>query len=379
MLRSQYSTTWMDGKAIPLYKVTSSISTYTIKSGSSYEKTGPFTAAQKTSLTGTSFNPSGTTWTERTTITSYTSVANSQNMQPVPAVDVVTMYNLGWFAQGTFVQVDAVNNYWGFYENQTITTTQYANLEAVRDNPNNFPGFTALGKACIAGLVNVFSANHSGTGQYDLTLNGQSFTRGPHNQGVYDTLTGSGVYSSTDFNTNTNYTYGYTTDSERKLGSILHNLWSAALYNETASVTKYKTVYDPCPAGFTVPTKATYATPSSFTGYPRTGMRVNSGGTSASTSVTDSGTKGYYWTDHSCNMSYNTGAKDAITSYTDYDKSYILETTSSSASVKKNIRASAASIRPMTDPRATSIAGHATPAQVAAQNPIEGVTMGSEL
>jgi hypothetical protein len=214
--------------------------------------------------------------------------------------------------------------------------------------------------------------------QYDLTLNGQAFPRGPHNQSVYDTLTGSGVYSSSDFNENTTPTYGYTTDAERKLGSILHNLWNAALYNENASVSKYKTVYDPCPAGFTVPTKATYSS-GTYTGYPRTGRRYNNSGSSASTSVTDSGTNGYYWTDHSCNMSYSSGNKDVITSYTDHDKSYILETSSSTASVKKNIRASAASIRPMVDPRATSIAGHATPAQVAAQNPIESVTMGSEL
>ena len=124
-------------------------------------------------------------------------------------------------------------------------------------------------------------------------------------------LIGSGVYSSTDFNTNTTYTYAYTTDAERKLGSILHNLWSAALYNETASVTKYKTVYDPCPTGFTVPTKATLS--GTLPELPRTGRRYNNGG-SGSVSVTDSGTKGYYWSDNSCNMSYNSGNKDVISS-----------------------------------------------------------------
>ncbi len=377
MLKSSISTTFLDGKAIPWYKLTSSTSTYTIKSGSSYEKRGPFTAAQKTALTGTSFNPSGTTWTQR---------SHQGNF-------------LYWTTDDSKIEWTATETLWltgqvQGWSNVSIPASSFralsnGNYYVVAGTNITQEKLTQIANLTINGFLSTptyqsFAASLTGTyetvydNQYDLTLNGQSFPRGPHNQGVYDTLTGSGVYSDSDFTTNTTTTYGYTTDAERNAGSILHNLWNAALYNENANVSKYKTVYDPCPAGFTVPTKATYSS-GTFTGYPRTGMRVNSGGTSATTSVSDSGTKGYYWTDHSCNMSYNSGAKDVITSYTDYDKSYILETTSSTATVKKNIRASAASIRPMVDPRAESIAGHATPAQVSASNPIESVTMGPEL
>ena len=453
MLRSEKSTTWMDGKAIPLYKSSQSQefdhNDYYIKSGS--EKYGPFTTAQKNGLAAvTPFNqgvsfyqeritdnytlPAGTygPFTSKTTINGILSGTWSSKVRVVYNNNFAVKFN-SWiysFATNTNYPQYYVTDKWvsmggGWYsitagtifEDDETGDAPLANLKELaglshtnyptlwnhndQDDYDSFKTYNlepvhwiTLNSAATVTpsqrntlIANGFSSSdftpHYVYGDWNLTVNsGSSYPSGPYTNAQKTALVNTGVFSNSDFREDPQYTtvtsYTYTTDPERALGSILHNLWNAALYNENASVSKYKTVYDPCPAGFTVPTKATYNS-GTFTGYPRTGMRVNSGGTSASTTVSDSGTKGYYWTDHSCNMSYNSGAKDVITSYTDYDKSYILETTSSTASVKKNIRATAASIRPMTDPRATSIAGHATPAQVSASNPIESVTMGPEL
>ena len=352
MFKSEKSTTWMDGKAIPLYKGTQTPSSWTVKTGTY----GPFTGTQSTnmqSILGTRemrrrvkgnsvfiqyFSSSLYTWSP-----TYTGI-------PTSYWSNVADY-FYYFADGiilTAAQMTAL---------QTCCNTAGGPRMDLGVEVDNYSNFLAY---CVENVF-YFTVSSPITGLTEAQKN---------------TLINNG-FPSSGIQTNYTTTYNYTTDAERKLGSILHNLWSAALYNENASVTKYKTVYDPCPAGFTVPTKATYNS-GTFTGYPRTGRRYNNSGT-GNISVTDNGTKGYYWTDHPSNMSYNSGAKDAITSYSDYDKSYILETTSSTATVKKNIRATAASIRPMVDPHATAIAGNATPAQLSATNSIEGVTMGGEL
>lgn len=442
MLRSEKSTTWMDGKAIPLYKSSQSQvfdhNDYYIKPTS--QKTGPFTTAQKNGLAAVAPFNNGVTFTQERIIDNYTLAAGTYGPFTNKSTIESILGSSGWTMKkrvannATFIQYFShelydysptytgvplsywsnVNNYFYYFADGVILTT--AQLNAISTTCTNVGQRTEYGVAmnnysmfetyCLEnihyitlsspvtvttsqkntlvgqGISSSSFTENSHLGDWYLTANGGVYPSGPYTEAQRNALVATGVFTNNDFNAQPQYntvtSYTYTTDPERALGSILHNLWNAALYNETASVSKYKTVYDPCPAGFTVPTKATYSS-GTFTGYPRTGMRVNSGGTSATTSVSDSGTKGYYWTDHSCNMSYNSGAKDVITSYTDYDKSYILETTSSTASVKKNIRATAASIRPMTDPRASSIAGHATPAQVSASNPIESVTMGPEL
>lgn len=365
MLKSAISTTFLDGKAVPLYKAVQTPNSWTIKTGTY----GPYGAgALKDAVQGILGTSNRE---ERKRVTgNYDSwfCADLKNDSPnygIPAsywsttTTSQTANGFTWYAYkfktGTILtsaQMTTLNNLCNYYNTGTVYLSLW--------DWNNYPTFEG------AAIENVY---------YYRVTSPTTITEAQYNNLISKGFPSSGIeigYATS---------YSHTTDPERALGSILHNLWNAALYNENASVSKYKTVYDPCPAGFTVPTKATYSS-GTFTGYPRTGWRENSGGTSASTSVTyntGNGAKGYYWTDHSCNMTYSSGNKDVITSYTDYDKAYILETTSSTASVKKNIRASAASIRPMTDPRATSIAGHATPAQVSASNPIESVTMGAEL
>jgi len=445
MLRSQYSTTWMDGKAVPLYESTQSqvIDHYDYDIKSSAQTSGPFTTAKKEALEDVTAFSAHVSFAHR--IDSYTLPAGTYGPYYLTTQQVTTVGNIlsnatrrseiqvndnyyVWFSN--WVYTNAIGNTYyvtgsgnwvtlnGWYRikaGTVLTNAQITNLKNLAtvdvnnnhayyadqfSNGTNFENYsltpyqyytlnstatvTPSQRNTLVGLgfsSSAFTANY-GSDWYLTVDSGYSYPSGPYTEEQRDDLVATTVFTNNDFDATPQYrtetSYTYTSDATRNAGSILHNLWNAALYNENASVSKYKTVYDPCPAGFTVPTKATYNS-GTFTGYPRTGRRYNNGGTTANTSVTDSGTKGYYWTDHSCNMSYNSGAKDVITSYTDYDKSYILETTSSTATVKKNIRATAASIRPMVDPRAESIAGHATPAQVSASNPIESVTMGPEL
>lgn len=245
-------------------------------------------------------------------------------------------------------------------------------------------------------------------GNWNLTVNsGSSYPSGPYTESQRDALVGTGVFTNNDFDEVPQYTtvstYSYTSDVSRNAGSILYNLWDSYRYNENCSDPsggKMKTVYDPCPPGFTVPTRETYLGNNSLsnksssnlfsgggegTDYPYTGARLNThasvtGGSSDNVSISNASSIGYYWTDHPCNMSYSSGDKTVITSYLYYQDAYILKNTSSSSTTVEHIsRATAAAVRPMVDPRASSIAGHATPAQVSASNPIESVTMGPEL
>ena len=332
MIKSEKSTTWMDGKAIPLYKITQTpTGDYTLAA----RTYGPFTSSQKSAIQGVLGN-SG--WSTKKQVNSnlgterwFTDYVRNWMITENSIFIPEPMSANDWFQQGVV---------WAIHPGTILSSTQLSTLSSLCTNAGiaSWPSigitandYSAFVSACLDDVYYItLSSARTVTSSQKTTLEGQGI-------------------SSSAFTANYASTESYTTDAERNAGSILHNLWSAALYNENANVTKYKTVYDPCPAGFTVPTKATYNS-GTFT-YPLTGRRYNNNSGSGTVSVTDNGTKGYYWTDQSCNMSYNTGAKDVITSYTDYDKSYILETTSSTATVKKNIRASAASIRPMVDPR----------------------------
>ena len=252
---------------------------------------------------------------------------------------------------------------------------------------------------------NAFTEN-SHLGDWYLTANGGVYPSGPYTESQRNSLVATGVFTNNDFDEvpqyTTSTTYSYTSDASRNAGSILYNLWDAYRYNENCSDPsggKMKTVYDPCPPGFTVPTRETYLGNNSLsnksssnlfsgggegTDYPYTGARLNTHasvtGSPDNVSISNASSIGYYWTDHPCNMSYSSGDKTVITSYLYYQDAYILKNTSGNSTTVEHIsRATAAAVRPMVDPRASSIAGHATPAQVSASNPIESVTMGPEL
>ena len=254
---------------------------------------------------------------------------------------------------------------------------------------------------------NAFTENwHYGSEWYLRANNG--YPSGPYSESVRDDLINTTVFSSSDFRVDPQYTttttLSYTSDSDRNAGSILYNLWSAYRYNENSpdapsSGDKMKTVYDPCPPGFTVPTRETYLGNNSLsnksssnlfsgggegTDYPYTGARLNThagvtGGSPDYVSISNASSIGYYWTDHPCNMSYSSGDKTDITSYLYYQDAYILKNTSSSSTTVEHIsRATAAAVRPMVDPRAQSAAGITSQGNVQG-NSIEAITNGNSL
>ena len=428
MLEGEKSLTWMDGPAIPLYKRTATGGNgryiWTIKTG--HEKYGPFTTQQKNLLVPTTFTPSGASWIERMTtpvLQHYITKSNSVN-QPIPGADIVTLAN--WLnaadpsntIDSSYWQLyDAQNNYWVFKSGKVFSVAQKNYYDAHINEVTN--AFTPLGLNCInAFMSNCLDGVYStpqGTGQWDLSLpNGVLFPYGPHAQEVADILldplnqTGATPYIMDDFTwipEPVSYSYSYTTDAERSAGSILYNLWSAALYNETASVTKYKTVYDPCPVGFAVPTIETYLGSSwasqvgnnkevtglaAMQAYPQSSARINDlncavNGTANSPLYTGTPAKGFYWTDRPCNMEVvNSANKHTIDGYQYHTDSYILMTeydwdhSTGTSTVSHYNRRAAASIRPMRDPGSNIYpAATASPGNVGGG--LEGVSTGTNL
>jgi len=489
MLASEKSRTWMDGKAIPLYESTQTQvlvrTDYKIKSTS--QKTGPFTANEKTALEAVTAFSSGVSFTSQTVVDSYTLAAGTYG--PIAddgsgkintirgiigttgevmkkRVNHVADAQAGFFHKAVkeytsgltgdsqipaSMWVDALANdlygrsdyYWYLPVGTELTTTQLSSLDvgcqlqpAFMDTApvgyglgikmNNYTDFarawienvfrwtisaTTVTPEQRTTLIsygfpsNAFTVSTSHT-EWNLTPR-NGYPSGPYTAAVKNDLIATGVFIESDFEDypvyNTSTTLSYTSDASRNAGSILYNLWDAYRYNENCSDPsggKMKTVYDPCPPGFTVPTRETYLGNNSLsnksssnlfsgggegTDYPYTGARLNThagvtGGSPVDVSISNASSIGYYWTDHPCNMSYSSGDKTVITSYLYYQDAYILKNTSGNSTTVEHIsRATAAAVRPMVDPRASSIAGHATPAQVSASNPIESVTMGPEL
>ncbi len=248
------------------------------------------------------------------------------------------------------------------------------------------------------GISSNYFTENSHLGDWYLTAN-NGYPYGPYTEAQKNALCNTGVFnSSTDFDVTPQYntvsTYSYTSDATRNAGSILYNLWSAYRYNEKSadapsSGDKMKTVYDPCPPGFTVPTIETYlgsttmgsgktaSASSSFDDYPHTGARIDNGSSSLDLTKTNAGTTGYYWTDRPCNMVLTGNDKASINSYSYYYESYMMKT-GSTPTVEHASRATAASIRPMVDPRAQSAAGITSQGNVQG-NSIEAITNGNSL
>lgn len=386
MLEGEKSLTWMDGPAVPLYERTEGSVVpgryvWTIKSG--HEKYGYFTSQQKNTLTGTSFNPSNTSW-ESSYYVAYPGGNVGTGFSLAYAIDAI---NRGYCTSWTTLNTNNVS--WWIVTGTRLTAQQWSDL----NNMATVYGETAAFNSLVGNTYE----------QYELKVNSGSFPYGPHPQEVADVLiTQSGVYSITDFDyvqETTAPSISYTTDAARNAGSILYNLWNSALYNENASVTKYKSVYDPCPAGFAVPTIETYlgSTWASRVGsnkevtglaampaYPQTSARINDlnvavNNTAQSPLYTGTPATGFYWTDRPCNMEViNQNNKYSIDGYRYHTDSYILMTQTSTSTVMHYNRRAAASIRPMQDPGSSIYSSsYSSPGNVGSS--IEGVTTGGSL
>ena len=184
------------------------------------------------------------------------------------------------------------------------------------------------------------------------------------------------------------------TASQRSAASCPYNLWNSYLYDEDATNAgtdnKFKTVYDPCPPGFTVPVKDVFApgvTSSDFTWSMRIEKRISPAFATYSSSsqgvtfgnsffpftgariyftvnyapelrVTDVATDGMYWTDcaHTIDFDmyfYDNGSADQTTIgyYSLYHSAISFDFTGSENYVKSYTRGSALSMRPMVDPK----------------------------
>lgn len=231
-----------------------------------------------------------------------------------------------------------------------------------------------------------------------------------------------GHFAATDF-TAVYDNVTYTPAQKEDAVSSMYNLWNAFIYSDqptrgtfggtlpTATNAaayhrnKFKTIYDPCPAGFAVPTKASYIGNSTITysevvhtGYterwkgaapfsgnsvtestgdvagvgvmvsgqlfPYTGARVcyNGGTGNVELRPEGQGAQGFYWTDNPLNLEpVYSGASDYynIGSYYFYQHAYIfmfgLSGGSMSTAVQDFTRGSAGSIRPMLEANSNDI------------------------
>ena len=190
-----------------------------------------------------------------------------------------------------------------------------------------------------------------------------------------------------------NFMSGAYSATTRSLASCAYNLWNSYLYDEDAPNSdddnKYKTVYDPCPPGFTVPVKNVFignkTVANDFTWistiekrtstnltvtdtdddgitfensfFPFTGARVfynrNNSPSLEVEHVTDFG---LYWTDCAHTIDYatpNAGPYDQtnIGTFSFYHSALILNFGTATKHVQSYTKGSAASIRPMVDPK----------------------------
>lgn len=201
--------------------------------------------------------------------------------------------------------------------------------------------------------------------------------------------------------------------SERSQASIPYNLWNSYIYLEKTTgstyTNKYKTIYDPCPAGYAVPTKQVFLnsdspsftvtssylkhttalpdlTKSQQSGLgllvnstvllPYTGLRNLYNGSLAQT---DYGSGGSYWIDNPFQIEHigSNQPTDNIAYFRYYQYAYMFTTSGSDHEVQTWTRGTAASIRPMVDPNYTPT--YPSGLNLSPGNNIEGVSFGDPL
>lgn len=354
LFNNDKTSSWMDGDAYPFLVSYSETISYTL----TREERGPFTESAALWLNSTPYTD-GNYWHPIGPNQWY--IANGQSLRTgqytTTEVSVLTaIWNLtgtlsfsnnptnpgaGWRANPwrclPLSDFDYLgNDLWNFNDNSkyrgAYTQEQHDYINAVYQNH----GETVPGNS-------FWKQNSSSQNIYRLYAT-VDYYYGPYSQGDYDTMTRYCGFSSTDFiGPTTTINEVVHTASERQASSIPYNLWNSYLYSENPhctsanlhDVNKFKTILDPCPPGYTVPTRNELNVSS---GYPARGSHP---GTS----------QDGYWTDHACRMkatSNNGNLRTQWSNFYDYDKAFwkISGTTDAKAT-----RSTAASIRPMVDPK----------------------------
>lgn len=330
LLKNNSTDSWLDGAVYPNYSSGTLQTTYTIKTG--HEQSRYFSESDVIALTGSSFNPSGTSWLQY-----YQVNANSANNTVWTEAEVNLMegspYNFpsDFFEDWGLGQYNGTN--WYRFVVGTVMNQNHINIMA---------GLSQNGQI-NAIYTSIFFQQVTKLG-YRLVYPTGQYPYGPHGQGVYDSLIESDLFSSTDFSSTSSYVYGPAyTAVDRSESSIPYNLWNSYLYSEDPSCTnaelhddnKFKTIYDPCPPGYTVPTKNEL----SVSEYPERGSLPSS------TSVNG------YWTDHPLmiDMINSSGNQADISNFQYFNQAYMKIVGGSEATGAS--RGTAASIRPMVDPK----------------------------
>lgn len=337
LLNNSQTNSWLDGDVYPYYASSDNLA-WTITN----QHLGPFTSDDKTYLdNNTPFNSNGG-WTIDNN--NYRYVTKAGNAIKWTGIEAAYLGNRAFFSGAPFdlstemTQVDQSENLWVINYDVRVTTAQVTQMNNLKNN--NY---------LTASKVNSFVETGNGIDyHYNLTLaSGDSFPSGPYTSTQATYLISTGVYVLGDFNYTTARTYNNFSDgaTRRSLSSIPYNLWNSYLYSENPRCSsvysnKFKTIYDPCPPGFTVPTKNQL----NVTNYYSRGSYSSS---------SDSGYTGAngYWTDHPCAITPIDVNNDltVLSNFKNYNKAYWK--TTDDAQNTTTTRSTAASIRPMVDPK----------------------------
>lgn len=375
LFNNDKTSSWMDGDAYPFLASYGAANTYNY---SNPNQKVDFTFEQAVNLNGTSFS-SPTDWIVYEPGYWYVPLDHSIKRETYSLTEVQW---LTWDEfNGTTGSISSANptNPYKCLSVSDFGPLDYPNNTKWKYNGNTRGPFNATQTIYLNSLG--FN-NGSATGTYiapDWVYynDGQrhahfigTYNTGPYSQQDLDIMIQNGFVANDFTIASTQVSEVTHTASERQASSIPYNLWNSYLYSENPhctsanlhDVNKFKTILDPCPPGYTVPTRNELNISS---GYPARGSHP---GTS----------QDGYWTDHACSMKATSNNGDLRTQWSnfyDYDKAFwkISGTTNAKAT-----RSTAASIRPMVDPKLSGVATSLSPAAVSG-NSIEGVTNGSNL
>ena len=247
--------------------------------------------------------------------------------------------------QNDFEQYDAANNLWRWKSNRVPGRGPFnATVTIALNEKLKYNGGTQT--------ATYFPPDWDYYAEPLLHTNTANYNFGPYTQENYDILIAHG-FSASDFTTSSSTVWTPYTSVQRWSAAIPYNLWNAYIYSENGGDpydNKFKTIYDPCPVGYTVPTKDEL----NVTGYPA----------------------GNYWTDHPTMIKLTSGQDPTvISSFYDYNKAYLK---SSGTTATASYRSTAASIRPMRDPKDSRYpASSSSPGNVGGS--LEGVSTGNNL
>ena len=412
LLQNSKSRSWMDGDVYPNFSsvTTTTTTTYTITN----QRTS-FPVTQASNLNSTSFSVT-TDWDTEYAAGWYVDTNKSIKQQSYTTEQIEwlihpyylppgTYYSTitGWFNLGVYAYADAQNtNGFTWYDNpyyclpaSDFTAIGNGNWKYTGSKRGPFTAAQAIYLAQIGysgGTNSAINNNQAVDMDYwdyyavDQVVFIGTYKTGPYEQWEYDIMIQNGFVSG-DFSSNTTTSVvstPYATPEQRGQSSIVYNLWNAYIYTQSTAgapyTNKFKTIYDPCPPGYTVPTVSIInngtSTAWNADNYPTVGAlpTVSSNWDVSGYTYNVNG----YWTDQPLRIK-PTGANVDLTqlsNFQDYDKAYMNVVSGGTVS---QLRSTAASVRPMVDPKLTGVASSVSRASLASPNAIEGVTFGSEL